>query len=84
MPEPRSSATLRALADLADLSATQLQEGRSVEEVIDVLRKAAAAVRVVVSTENKADLRADSVADVDFDPVVIDNDDIPEYEKSSA
>ncbi|MTI01057.1 hypothetical protein [Roseibium sp. RKSG952] len=51
MRESKSSATLRALADLADLSATQLQEGRSVDEVIDVLRKAATAVRAVVQEQ---------------------------------
>ena len=34
MAEPNSSATIRALADLAELSATQLEEGRSVDDII--------------------------------------------------
>ncbi len=45
MAEPNSSATIRALADLAELSATQLEEGRSVDDIIEILRKAARSVR---------------------------------------
>lgn len=45
MAEPNSSATIRALADLAELSATQLEEGRSVDDIIEILRKAAKSVR---------------------------------------
>lgn len=51
MIEPRSTATIRALASLAELSANQLEEGRSVEEVIATLRKAAEAVRLVVDQD---------------------------------
>ncbi|MFD1697541.1 hypothetical protein [Roseibium aestuarii] len=54
--EPRSSATILALADLAELSANQLAEGMSVEEVIATLRKAAEVVRKVVKDdEDKAE-----------------------------
>ena len=52
MMEPRSTATIRALASLAELSANQLEEGTSVEEVIAMLRKAAEAVRTVVDADN--------------------------------
>ena len=48
MIEPRSTATIRALAGLAELSANQLEEGASIEDVIQTLRKAAEAVRLVV------------------------------------
>ena len=48
MIEPRSTATIRALASLAELSADQLEEGTSVEDVIATLRKAAEAVRMVI------------------------------------
>ena len=51
MMEPKSTATIRALASLAELSANQLEDGVSVEEVIVTLRKAAEAVRSVVETE---------------------------------
>lgn len=54
MMEPRSTATIRALAGLAELSANQLEEGVSVEEVIATLRKAAEAVRLVVDADEKA------------------------------
>ncbi|MBN9673212.1 hypothetical protein [Roseibium aggregatum] len=53
MIEPRSTATIRALASLAELSANQLEEGVSVEEVIATLRKAAEAVRTVVDEEDE-------------------------------
>ncbi|WP_428646684.1 hypothetical protein [Roseibium sp.] len=53
MMEPRSTATIRALASLAELSANQLEEGVSVEEVIATLRKAAEAVRTVVDTDEE-------------------------------
>lgn len=83
MPEPKSSATLRALAELADLSANQLQEGRSVEEVIEILRKAAAAVRSAVSdgqaeTEAVPNEIANDLEPVDFIGA------LQEPEKSSA
>ncbi|WP_420412983.1 hypothetical protein [Roseibium sp.] len=48
MIEPRSTATIRALASLAELSADQLEDGASVEDVIATLRKAAEAVRGVI------------------------------------
>ncbi len=51
MIEPRSTATIRALASLAELSADQLEDGASVEEVVATLRKAAEAVRLVIDAE---------------------------------
>ncbi|MBO6894105.1 MAG: hypothetical protein JJ866_19345 [Roseibium sp.] len=51
MMEPRSNATIKALASLAELSANQLEEGVSVEEVIATLRKAAETVREVVEAD---------------------------------
>lgn len=51
--EPRSSATILALADLADLSAKQLEDGRSIEEVIETLRAAALAVRQVIDPSDR-------------------------------
>ncbi len=51
MAEPNSSATIRALADLAELSATQLEEGRSVDDIIEILRKAAKSVRSVLDPD---------------------------------
>ncbi|WP_417687361.1 hypothetical protein [Roseibium sp.] len=53
MIEPKSSATILALADLADLSAKQLEEGRSIEEVIATLRSAAEAVRSVIDPSDR-------------------------------
>jgi hypothetical protein len=55
MIEPRSTATIRALASLAELSADQLEDGTSVEEVIVTLRKAAEAVRHVIDSEGQDD-----------------------------
>lgn len=55
MIEPRSTATIRALASLAELSADQLEEGASIEEVIATLRKAAEAVRHVIDTDEADD-----------------------------
>lgn len=55
MIEPRSTATIRALASLAELSANQLEDGGSVEEVIATLRKAAEAVRLVVDADDTDD-----------------------------
>ncbi|GGB39900.1 hypothetical protein GCM10011316_09920 [Roseibium aquae] len=55
MYEPKSSATIIALADLAELSADQLESGRSVEEVIALLRRAALAVRETVPVANDDD-----------------------------
>ncbi|WP_269584917.1 hypothetical protein [Roseibium sp. Sym1] len=56
MMEPRSTATIRALASLAELSANQLEDGGSVEEVIATLRRAAEAVRLVVDNDESDDL----------------------------
>ncbi|MHA7775681.1 hypothetical protein [Roseibium sp. M-1] len=55
MIEPRSTATIRALASLAELSANQLEDGVDVEQVIATLRKAAEAVRLVVDVEDAFD-----------------------------
>nr|WP_319384791.1 hypothetical protein [uncultured Roseibium sp.] len=55
MIEPRSTATIRALASLAELSADQLEDGTSVEEVIATLRKAAEAVRDVIDSDQQDD-----------------------------
>lgn len=63
MFEPRSTATIRALASLAEISANQLEEGASVEEVIATLRKAAEAVRLVVDDD---DALADELDEVDL------------------
>jgi len=74
MIEPRSTATIRALASLAELSADQLEDGVSVEEVIATLRKAAEAVRQVVDTDELADFEeelafeAEAEVDEDADP----------------
>ena len=62
MIEPRSTATIRALASLAELSANQLEEGVSVEEVIATLRKAAEAVKSVVEAEEEAEWAAEEEA----------------------
>lgn len=63
MFEPRSTATIRALASLAEISANQLEEGASVEEVIATLRKAAEAVRLVVDSDEAL---ADELDDTDL------------------
>jgi hypothetical protein len=55
MAEPNTSATIRALADLADLSAKQLEEGQSIDDVIALLRKAATAVRSALDTDEQED-----------------------------
>ncbi|MBO0347117.1 hypothetical protein [Roseibium limicola] len=60
--EPRSSATILALADLADLSAKQLEDGCSIEEVIETLRKAAVSVRNVVK-DDEAKTAAEELAE---------------------
>ena len=72
--EPRSSATILALAELADLSATQLEDGHSIEDVIATLRKAAETVRKVVKDDEDSlsveaavdgeDLVEDKVSDI--------------------
>lgn len=72
MMEPRSTATIRALASLAELSANQLEEGNSVEEVIAMLRRAAEAVRTVVDADND-----DMEADADLEDAEIAQDLIP-------
>lgn len=51
--EPKSSATILALADLADLSAKQLEDGASIEDVIETLRAAALAVRSVIDPNDR-------------------------------
>jgi hypothetical protein len=62
MMEPRSTATIRALASLAELSANQLEGGGSVEEVIATLRRAAEAVRLVVDNDE-----TDEIEDLEED-----------------
>ena len=67
MIEPRTTATIRALASLAELSADQLEEGTSVEDVIATLRKAAEAVRIVIDeteTEDGAPEETDLAQDL--------------------
>ncbi|CTQ57040.1 hypothetical protein LP7551_05604 [Roseibium album] len=59
MMEPRSNATIKALASLAELSANQLEEGVSIEEVIATLRKAADAVRHVVEADDEFEMDAE-------------------------
>jgi hypothetical protein len=59
MMEPRSNATIKALASLAELSANQLEEGVSIDEVIATLRKAADAVRHVVESDDEFQLEAE-------------------------
>ncbi|MBG6157699.1 hypothetical protein IWQ52_003438 [Labrenzia sp. EL_159] len=61
MIEPRSTATIRALASLAELSADQLEEGASIEEVIATLRKAAEAVRHVIDTDEADDAEFEDI-----------------------
>ncbi len=67
MIEPRSTATIRALASLAELSANQLEGGGSVEEVIATLRKAAEAVRLVVDQDESDDFETFDEDDADLD-----------------
>ncbi|MBD8891665.1 hypothetical protein [Roseibium litorale] len=76
MVEPRSSATILALAELAELSARQLEDGQSIEDVIATLRQAAKTVRsVIIPAEEK--LSAEAKAG--------DNEDAPaELENMSA
>lgn len=72
MAEPNSSATIRALADLAELSATQLEEGRSVDDIIEILRKAARSVRSALDPDAARSEAAESETDDtedDFVPV---------------
>ena len=75
MMEPRSNATIKALASLAELSANQLEEGVSVEEVIATLRKAAEAVREVVDADEEAwiDEETDDLAQ-DLTPLAFPED----------
>lgn len=65
--EPRSSATILALADLAELSANQLADGHSIEDVIETLRKAALTVRKVVKDDEEAvqDAEMEAVGDAE-------------------
>lgn len=74
MAEPNTSATIRALADLADLSATQLEEGQSIDDVIALLRKAATAVRSALDTGGEVD---------DFTPLDLESE-LNEVEDISA
>lgn len=70
MIEPRSTATIRALASLAELSADQLEDGSSVEEVIATLRKAAEAVRLVIDeTSGEDDIGKDYNLAQDLTPM---------------
>lgn len=76
MIEPRSTATIRALASLAELSADQLEDGASVEEVIATLRKAAEAVRLVIDetdTEEAGAEDADLAQDLSPMELTVDN-----------
>jgi len=83
MMEPRSTATIRALASLAELSANQLEEGVSVDEVIATLRKAAEAVRIVVDADDESELGAEEIDIVqDLTPMDLSAED-GEEEKSS-
>ncbi|EFO32322.1 conserved hypothetical protein [Roseibium sp. TrichSKD4] len=77
MPEPKSTATIVALADLADFSADQLENGHSVDNVIALLRRAAIAVRETVDLPPE-----ESELVAAFEPVVISNTD--EIEESAA
>lgn len=73
MVEPRSSATILALADLAELSARQLEDGQSIDDVIATLRQAAKAVRsVIVPAEEKLTAEAKS-EDKDDAPAELEN-----------
>jgi len=91
MAEPKSSATIRALADLAELSATQLEEGRSIDDVIGILRKAAQSVRSALEPEAlKSEIPKSEVQDAeteasaeDFIPVDL-NDELKKVEDLSA
>ena len=72
MIEPKSSATILALADLAELSAKQLEDGQSIDDVIALLRNASKAVRSVLEPiqddEDDAEIDADeemALAEVD-------------------
>ncbi|MEP4770122.1 MAG: hypothetical protein ABJY83_19635 [Roseibium sp.] len=65
MIEPKSTATIRALASLAELSADQLEKGSSVEDVIQTLRKAAEAVRLVVEDVDDEDDFEDEETDLE-------------------
>ena len=70
MREPKSTATIVALADLADFSADQVENGQSVENGIAVLRRAATAVRETVDFE--PDVAETTSA---FEPVIVSNND---------
>ncbi|SHM93371.1 hypothetical protein [Roseibium suaedae] len=73
MVEPRSSATILALADLAELSARQLEDGQSIDDVIATLRQAAKAVRsVIVPAEEKLAAEA-KPEDKDDAPAELEN-----------
>jgi len=45
MVDQKTSATILALADLAELMANQLEDGTPVEEVVQTLRSASTSVR---------------------------------------
>ncbi|PVB62043.1 hypothetical protein [Labrenzia sp. 011] len=85
MMEPKSTATIRALASLAELSANQLEEGTSVEEVIATLRKAAEAVRTFVETEDAPE-GADEETDIaqDLTPMDVSAEDGEEKTSGSG
>jgi len=81
MIEPRSTATIRALASLAELSADQLEDGTSIEEVVATLRKAAEAVRDVIDSEDPGDSTfafTDTDIAQDLTPMDLGADDLEE------
>lgn len=81
MIEPRSTATIRALASLAELSADQLEDGTSIEEVVATLRKAAEAVRDVIDSEDPGDATfafTDTDIAQDLTPMDLDAEDAEE------
>ena len=71
MTDIRATATIRALATLAELSANQLEEGTPHEQVIETLRKAAEAVRAVID----ADLEAAGEVEMEDNASVIEDTD---------
>lgn len=87
MIEPKSTATIRALAGLAELSADQLEDGASVEQVIATLRRAAEAVRLVIDEDEHDDGGEESeTLEQDLTPVelVVSNGDIETPSETSA
>lgn len=48
MVDQKTSATILALADLAELMANQLEDGTPIEEVVQTLRSASTSVRAAM------------------------------------